>query len=114
MCIRDRFFIVSTVALLSLFATLIGSSLLSERDVYTVEFTDVPVSGLNRGSAVKYLGFNIGRVEDIFISPNDVNTVIIELSVHTRSAENALRIDTKARMASLGITGLKYLSLIHI
>ena len=105
------FFLTAISAFTLIFVTIIGESLLSERDVYTVEFSDSPVSGLNRGSIVKYLGFKIGRVEDIFISPKDVNTVVITISVEPRSAENALRIDTKARMASLGITGLKYVEL---
>jgi len=105
------FFLTALFAFTLLFVMAIGRSLLSERDLYTVEFSESPVSGLNRGATVKYLGFNVGRVEDIFISPKDVNTVIIQISVESRSAENALRVDTKARMASLGITGLKYVEL---
>ena len=105
------FFLTALFASTLLFVAVIGDSLISERDFYTVEFSESPVSGLNRGATVKYLGFNIGRVEDIFISPKDVNTVVIQISVEPRSAENALRIDTKARMASLGITGLKYIEL---
>ena len=50
-------------------------------------------------------------IEDIFISAYDVNTVVVEISVEQRSAENAIRVDTEARMASLGITGLKYIEL---
>lgn len=105
------FFFVALSALILLFVGVIGDTFLSKRDFYTIEFSESPVSGLNRGATVKYLGFNIGRVEDIFISPTDVNTVIISISVEPRSANNALRSDTKARMASLGITGLKYIEL---
>ena len=69
------------------------------------------MSGLNKGAAVKYLGYNVGSIEDIYISAEDVNTVVVEISVEQRSAENAIRVDTEARMASLGITGLKYIEL---
>ncbi len=105
------FFIVATSVLGLFLATVIGTQLLGKRDVYTIEFTGMPVSGLNKGAAVKYLGFNVGRIEDIYISPDDVSTVIVEISVERRSAENAIRVDTEARMASLGITGLKYIEL---
>jgi len=105
------FFLVALSALGLFLAAVIGTQLLGKRDLYTIEFTDTPVSGLNKGAAVKYLGYSVGRIEDIYISAEDVNTVVVEISVEQRSAENAIRVDTKARMASLGITGLKYIEL---
>ena len=105
------FFLVALSALGLFLAAVIGTRLLGKRDLYTIEFTDTPVSGLNKGAAVKYLGYSVGRIEDIYISAEDVNTVVVEISVEQRSAENAIRVDTEARMASLGITGLKYIEL---
>ena len=105
------FFLIALSALGLFLAAVIGTRLLGKRDLYTIEFTGTPVSGLNKGAAVKYLGYNVGRIEDIFISADDVNTVVVEISVEQRSAENAIRVDTEARMASLGITGLKYIEL---
>ena len=93
------------------FVVVAGSHLLRKRDSYFIEFTGVAVSGLNKGAAVKYLGFNVGRIEDIAISPDNLAKVVAEISVERRKAENAIRTDTKARMASLGITGLKYIEL---
>jgi phospholipid/cholesterol/gamma-HCH transport system substrate-binding protein len=110
--VRLALFFVVANSVLSLFLiTVVGTHLLRKRDHYTIEFTGMPVSGLNKGAAVKYLGFNVGRIEDIFISSNDVSTVVVEISVEQRNAENAIRTDTEARMAALGITGLKYIEL---
>ena len=88
------FFLVALSALGLFLAAVIGTRLLGKRDLYTIEFTDTPVSGLNKGAAVKYLGYSVGRIEDIYISSEDVNTVVVEISVEQRSAENAIRVDT--------------------
>jgi len=105
------FFIASSAVLALFFIVVAGSHLLRERDSYHIEFTDVAVSGLNKGAAVKYLGFNVGRIENIAIAPDDLSKVVVEISIERRKAENAIRTDTEARMASLGITGLKYIEL---
>ncbi|MCY3667782.1 MAG: MlaD family protein [Gemmatimonadetes bacterium] len=104
------FFLVSLAVLALFFIVVAGSHLLRQRDTYYIE-SNSPVSGLNKGAAVKYLGFNIGRVEDIAIAQDNLATVVIEISVERRLAENAIRTDTQARMASLGLTGLKYIEL---
>lgn len=105
------FFLVSLAVLALFFVVVAGSHLLSQRDTYYIE-SNSPVSGLNKGADVKYLGFSIGRVEDIAIAPDDLATVVVEISVERRLAENAIRTDTQARIASLGITGLKYIELL--
>ena len=105
------FFLVSLAVLALFFSVVAGSHLLSQRDTYYIEFTDMPISGLNKGASVKYLGLSIGRIEDISIAPDDLATVVVEISIDKEQAENAIRTDTQARMASLGITGLKYIEL---
>lgn len=105
------FFIASSALLMLFFIVVAGSHLLRKRDSFYIEFTGVAVSGLNKGAAVKYLGFNVGRIEDIAISPDDLAKVVVEISVERRKTQNAIRTDTEARMASLGITGLKYIEL---
>ena len=104
------FFLVSLSVLALFFIVVAGSHLLHQRDTYYIE-SNSPVSGLNKGADVKYLGFSIGRVEDIAIAQDNLATVIVEISVERRLAENAIRTDTQARMASLGLTGLKYIEL---
>ena len=105
------FFLVSLAVLALFFSVVAGSHLLSQRDTYYIEFTDMSISGLNEGASVKYLGLSIGRIEDISIAPDDLATVVVEISIDKERAENAIRTDTEARMASLGITGLKYIEL---
>ena len=105
------FFVVSSSVLALFFIVVAGSHLLHQRDSYNIEFTGVAVSGLNKGASVKYLGFNVGRVEGIYISPEDLTKVVVAISVERQKVENAIRTDTEARMASLGITGLKYIEL---
>ena len=105
------FFLVSSTVLVLFFVVVAGSHLLRQRDTYDIEFTGVAVSGLNKGASVKYLGFSVGRVEEISISPDDLAKVVVNISVERQRIENAIREDTEARMASLGITGLKYIEL---
>ena len=105
------FFLVSLAVLALFFIVVAGRHLLSPRDTYYIE-SNSPVSGLNKGATVKYLGFSIGRVENIAIAPDDLTTVVVEISVERRLAENAIRTDTQARIASQGITGLKYIELL--
>ena len=104
------FFLVSLSVLALFFIVVAGSHLLRQRDTYYIE-SNSPVSGLNKGADVKYLGFSIGRVEDIAIAQEHLATVVVEISVERRRAANAIRTDTQARMASLGITGLKFIEL---
>ena len=104
------FFLISLAVLALFFIVVAGSHLLSQRDTYYIE-SNSPVSGLNKGADVKYLGFSIGRVEDIAIAEDNLATVVVEISLERRLAANAIRTDTQARMASLGITGLKYIEL---
>lgn len=104
------FFLVSIAVLALFFIVVAGSHFLGQRDTYYIE-SNSPVSGLNRGADVKYLGFSIGRVEDIAIAQDHLATVVVEISVERRLAANAIRTDTQARMASLGFTGLKFIEL---
>ena len=104
------FFLVSLAVLALFFMVVAGRHLLSQRDTYYIE-SNSPVSGLNKGAAVKYLGFTIGRVEDIAIAPDHLATVMVEISIDRRLAASAIRTDTQARLSSLGITGLKFIEL---
>ncbi len=46
------FFLIALSALGLFLAAVIGTHLLGKRDLYTIEFTGTPVSGLNKGAAV--------------------------------------------------------------
>ena len=104
------FFLVSLAVLALFFIVVAGSHLLHQRDTYYIE-SNSPVSGLNKGANVKYLGFSVGRVEDIAIAQDNLATVVIEISIERRLAANAIRTNTQARMSSPGFTGRKSIEL---
>src|SRR3954462_9098304 len=66
------------------------------------------VSGLNRGSTVRYLGVEVGRVVTIRIDKraSDRVQVIADIDEHTPISK-----DTLASLAMQGVTGLLYIDL---
>jgi len=66
------------------------------------------VNGLQLGSAVKYYGITIGRVEDIKFNKDNLNDVVVEISV---KAGTPIREDVEAALTSVGITGLKQIEI---
>lgn len=91
-------------------AVLGGIKLGEQRDHYVVRYSDsgISLSGLDVGSPVKYSGIKIGRVDAVRVDPRDVSVILVELSIDggTPIAE-----DSKADLASQGITGMKYIEL---
>ena len=77
-------------------------------DTYTIRYRDVSVSGLVAGGSVKYQGIQIGRVDDIYIDPEDINTVVVKVSIRRGTP---IREDTEAIIGSTGITGIKYIGI---
>jgi phospholipid/cholesterol/gamma-HCH transport system substrate-binding protein len=67
------------------------------------------VSGLNRGSTVRYLGVEVGRVVTIRIDKraNDRVQVIADIDSHTPISK-----DTLASLSMQGVTGLLYIDLL--
>ena len=78
-------------------------------DTYTIRYRDVSVSGLVEGGQVKYQGIKVGRVDNIYIDPEDINTVIVRISIRRGTP---IREDTEAIIGSTGITGIKYIGII--
>jgi phospholipid/cholesterol/gamma-HCH transport system substrate-binding protein len=67
------------------------------------------VSGLNRGSTVRYLGVDVGRVVAIRIDKraSDRVQIIADIDSHTPISKNTL-----ASLAMQGVTGLLYIDLL--
>ncbi len=103
------FILVAIFFLVVMVSLIIGSKLFDKKDNYFIAYKDQSVSGLNVGSAVQYHGIRIGRVENLSIDPDDVTTVIVEISV---TAGTPIKVDVKAILAAVGITGLKQVELI--
>ncbi len=68
------------------------------------------VSGLDKGSAVRYLGVGVGRVFELHIDPRDSARVevIVDIDEATPISEH-----TVAQLALQGVTGLLYIDLME-
>ncbi len=85
----------------------VGVSLGEETKSYTVYF-EQSITGLTPGSQVTLNGVRVGEVHRIGVDPENVERVIVKLSV---KEETPVKVDTKAFLSSQGITGLKYVDL---
>lgn len=106
------FFVVVNSVLIALVLLAGGSRVLEHRDTYYIEFSDISVGGLSSGAQVKYQGITVGRVEETYISPDDMGVVVVEISVDPDIVHQAIRRDTRAVIYNLGVTGLKYVELV--
>jgi phospholipid/cholesterol/gamma-HCH transport system substrate-binding protein len=98
------FIMFSSILLLLLIGFFTARRLFEKTDTYYVAYRDVSVSGLEIGSPVKYLGINVGSISDIFIDPEDVNQIIVRLSLKSGTP---VKVDASADIVAMGITGLK-------
>jgi phospholipid/cholesterol/gamma-HCH transport system substrate-binding protein len=98
------FIMTSSIILLLLIGFFTARRLFEKTDIYYVAYRDVSVSGLEIGSPVKYLGINVGSISDINIDPDDVNQVIVRLSLKDGTP---VKVDASADIVAMGITGLK-------
>lgn len=109
--VRLGIFLLTGLAIL-VTATLLlaGRTLIEERDYYSIRFSNkgLSFSGLEIGSAVKYSGIRVGRVEGIGIDPKDVSIIAVDISL---SEGTPVAEDSTASLGSVGITGLKYIEL---
>jgi phospholipid/cholesterol/gamma-HCH transport system substrate-binding protein len=67
-----------------------------------------PVSGLSVGSAVQYSGIRVGEVEELSLDPQDPRIVHAQIRV---SSDVPVKVDTKARLTLLNITGASAIEL---
>jgi phospholipid/cholesterol/gamma-HCH transport system substrate-binding protein len=74
---------------------------------YQIAFSG-SVSGLQEGSPVLYRGIPVGRVADIRIDPDDVETVLVTVDIDARTP---IKADTVATLEMQGITGIAYVQL---
>ena len=76
---------------------------------YEVYF-DSTVSGLERGSAVRYLGVGVGRVAGMRIDPRDPSRVMVIVDIDSTTPVSK---KTVAELSLQGITGLLYVDLLQ-
>ena len=78
-----------------------------EYDLYEIYFAG-SVSGLDRGSPVRYLGVDVGRVRRLSIDPNDASRVAIVAEIDETAPISSA---TRASLGLQGVTGLLYVNL---
>jgi phospholipid/cholesterol/gamma-HCH transport system substrate-binding protein len=98
------FILAGSTMLILLIGYFTARELFEKTDTYYVAFQDVSVSGMEVGSSVKYLGINVGTVSNIDINPEDVTSIVLELSLKPGTP---VKEDSRAEITSLGITGMK-------
>ncbi|MDN5043988.1 MlaD family protein, partial [Aliarcobacter butzleri] len=76
-------------------------------DDYSIFFSE-SVSGLNIGSSIKFMGFEVGTVKDIKINPYNSEEIQIDIQIQKGTP---IKEDNFAILGNLGITGLKYIEL---
>jgi len=102
------FLIVAAFLLVVSLVIVSAPKFLEKRDQYYIEYVDVSVGGLDAGTAVKYHGIRVGRVEDVYVDPEDITKIKVVVSLRRGTP---IVTDTEAVIASIGITGLKYIEL---
>ncbi|HEY0684240.1 MAG TPA: MlaD family protein [Steroidobacter sp.] len=78
-----------------------------EYERYEIYFTG-SVSGLDRGSPVRFLGVDVGRVRRLAIDPTDATRVHVVVEVDKSAPISAA---TRASLGLQGVTGLLYVNL---
>ena len=76
-------------------------------DEYEVIFTEA-VTGLGNGGIVQYNGINVGEVRRLTLDPRDPRRVIARIRLQ---ADTPVKIDTKAKLAFIGLTGVAQIQL---
>ncbi|MEJ2544714.1 MAG: MlaD family protein [Calditrichaceae bacterium] len=102
------FVFIAAIILITTIAVLSMNQYLKKQDIYYIAYENVSVLGLNVGSTVKYLGISVGTVRDIKIDPDNVNRVIVTVSLKEGTP---VKEDVRADITTLGITGLKAIEL---
>jgi len=100
------FVLVGLVALLGTIGVLIAQAALGTRDVYYIRLPSV--GGLSPGSQVRYRGLRVGRVEELRITPGDVESVRVAIALDEGTP---IKADTTAVLEMQGVTGLRYVEL---
>jgi phospholipid/cholesterol/gamma-HCH transport system substrate-binding protein len=76
-------------------------------DKYEVVFSE-SVTGLGTGGIVQYNGINVGEVTKLRLDPKDPRKVVAQIRLQ---ADTPVKVDTKAKLAFIGLTGVAQIQL---
>jgi len=102
------FITTAIIILLAIITALSINRFLKEKDIYYIAYEDVSVIGLDVGSSVKYLGINVGSIQDIHIDPKDINRIVVRVGLKKGTP---IKTDVRADISIIGITGIKIIEL---
>ena len=102
------FVLACMLALVVTVLWLAGVQYSQEYVYYQTKFTG-SVTGLGKGTVVRYNGIEVGRVDSLDFAPNDPSSVIATLQVRP---DLAIYNDAMASIASQGLTGGSYVEII--
>jgi phospholipid/cholesterol/gamma-HCH transport system substrate-binding protein len=102
------FFLVGIILVTALFFISFGRSIFRDEKIYHIKFENTSVSGLETGGNVKYHGINVGEIERIEVSEEDISDVVVTISV---DEDTPIKKDMEANLVMMGITGLKQIEL---
>lgn len=110
---RAHYILVGLFTLLAGAAALLFALWLNNSDTdREVDYFDVlfreAVSGLSVGSAVQYSGIRVGAIEQLTLDPHDPRIVRARIRV---ASDVPVKVDTKARLIRLNITGTSAIEL---
>lgn len=101
-------FTLAVMVLIVLFALWLPKiSLDRQYHRYDVVFTEA-VTGLTRGSPVRYSGIQIGEVSQLRLDTEDPRKVLARIRVN---ADSPIKTDTRAKLSQLGLTGVAFVQL---
>jgi phospholipid/cholesterol/gamma-HCH transport system substrate-binding protein len=97
------------IAVLAVLFALWAANWTSNRnwDNYDIVFTEA-VTGLSTGGIVQYNGINVGEVRRLSLDPKDPRKVVARIRVQ---ADTPVKVDTKAKLAFVGLTGVAQIQL---
>lgn len=102
------FLVTSSVLLIIILIIFLYPKIQEQGDKYFINFKNISVNGLDKGSDVKYQGVKIGRVYVININPEDLNSIQVGVKIKRGFP---VKKDMEAKLSFTGITGLKYIEL---
>jgi phospholipid/cholesterol/gamma-HCH transport system substrate-binding protein len=102
------FVLACMLALVVTVLWLAGVQYSQEYVYYTTTFNG-SVSGLGKGTTVRYNGIEVGRVDSLDFAPNDPSSVVATLQIRP---DLNIHTDATASIASQGLTGGSYVEII--
>ncbi len=100
------FIVISIVMFIVFLAIIVGMNSFSEKVDYLARFEYV--GGIEKGSAVRYAGLQVGSVTDVRLTNDGFPGAEVVIQVEK---ETPIRVDSRAFMTTIGIMGSAYIEI---